>query len=71
MGRAARKRGARGLERRRALWQTRGRAAGARWARGRGAARALGVRLGRAAGQRAVHLVHSAYFWPGLTQYYS
>ena len=25
----------------------------------------------RAAGQRVVHLVHSACFWPGLTQYCS
>ena len=30
-----------------------------------------GVQPGRAAGQRAMHLVHSACFWPGLTQYYS
>ena len=26
---------------------------------------------GRAAGQRAMHLVHSACFWPDLTQYCS
>ena len=29
------------------------------------------ARLGRAVGQRAVHLVHSACFWLGLTQYCS
>ena len=29
------------------------------------------TRNGRAAGQRAVHWVHSACFWPDLTQYYS
>ena len=52
-------------------------ARGACGARGRGsrgerherAALALGARPGRAAGQRSVHLVHSACFWPGLTQY--
>ena len=35
-----------------------------RWARGQ-------ARPGRAAGQQAVHLVHSACFWPSLTQYCS
>ena len=29
------------------------------------------ARPGSAAGQRAVHSVHSACFWPGLTQYCS
>ena len=50
--------------------------AGARQERGRhavGTARARGrwARPRRAAGQRAVYLVHSACFWPGLTQYCS
>ena len=29
------------------------------------------ARPGRAAGRRAVHLVHSTYFWPGSTWYFS
>ena len=45
----------------RALGGTGARQAGA----GRGRARGLGVLLG----QWAVHSVHSACFWPGLTQY--
>ena len=52
---------------------------GARGGRGRGGARAHGARgmgAGRAAERaaglaRAMHLVHSACFWPGLTQYCS
>ena len=48
---------------------------GARGARqGRGhecATLALGARPRRAVDQQAVHLVHSACFWPSLTQYCS
>ena len=50
-----------------------------RGARGRGlrgarqgrAAQVRDTSAGRAAGQQAVHLVHSACFWPSLTQYCS
>ena len=55
------------------LWERRGgsgeqgaRGSGKQGARGRGAAWALGSRPGRAGWPRAMHLVHSACFWPDL-----
>ena len=48
-----------------------GRAEAGHWASGRWAARGRGRAhdLGMLLGQWAVHSVHSACFWPGLTQY--
>ena len=59
--------------RRQARWALAGRAVGRaqeRGARQAGAGRVGRVRPGRAGWLRAVHLMHSACFWPGSTRYF-
>ena len=53
------------------LYLLRRHAAGARQGRHGSAGRGRWARPGHAVGRRAVHLVHSACFWPGSTRYFS